>query len=308
MLTSCACLGCASLLQTQQSRAPIPSAVLWGKGRGTTAGRGRNGVHALPLYGWVLWRRTPPFSTGGAAHAVCISGPKPAAAELSHLVSFVWLAAAFPRLVKHVDDGFLAQVTQLYRERIQPGSVVLDLMSSWVSHLPPEVKYEKVIGHGLNAAELARNKQMDSFFVRDLNAEPDGWAMGDQSVDAVVCCVSVQYMQQPERVFAEVYRVLKPGGVFILTFSNRMFYDKAIAAWREGTGYSRCQLVKQYFQAVQGYTDPEVVQQVPLPAGQQQGSGLLQLMPKQLQQFFARTSSDPFYAVLAYRNFKPDYS
>ncbi|KAF6253890.1 S-adenosyl-L-methionine-dependent methyltransferase [Scenedesmus sp. NREL 46B-D3] len=215
---------------------------------------------------------------------------------------------AFPRLVKHVDDGFLAQVTQLYRERIQPGSVVLDLMSSWVSHLPPEVRYEKVVGHGLNAAELARNKQMDSFFVRDLNVEPDGWAMADQSVDAVVCCVSVQYMQQPERVFAEVYRVLKPGGVFILTFSNRMFYDKAISAWRDGTGYGRCQLVKQYFQAVEGYTEPEVVQQVPLPAGQQQGSGLLQLMPKQLQQFFARTSSDPFYAVLAYRNFKPEHS
>jgi hypothetical protein len=62
-------------------------------------------------------------------------------------------------------------------------------MSSWVSHLPPEVKYEKVLGHGLNAAELAKNKQMDSFFVRDLNQEPDGWAMADQSVDAVVCCV-----------------------------------------------------------------------------------------------------------------------
>ncbi|WIA33350.1 hypothetical protein OEZ86_006487 [Tetradesmus obliquus] len=215
---------------------------------------------------------------------------------------------AFPRLVKHVDDGFLAQVTQLYRERIQPGSVVLDLMSSWVSHLPPEVKYEKVLGHGLNAAELAKNKQMDSFFVRDLNAEPDGWALGDQSVDAVVCCVSVQYMQQPERVFAEVYRVLKPGGVFILTFSNRMFYDKAITAWRDGTGYGRCQLVKQYFQAVQGYTEPEVVVQVALPAAQQQGGGLAQLLPKQLQQFFARASNDPFYAVLAYRNFKPDYS
>jgi hypothetical protein len=67
--------------------------------------------------------------------------------------------------------------------------VVLDLMSSWVSHLPPEVKYGKVLGHGLNAAELAKNKQMDSFFVRDLNAEPDGWALADQSVDAVVCCV-----------------------------------------------------------------------------------------------------------------------
>jgi hypothetical protein len=83
---------------------------------------------------------------------------------------------------------------------------------------------------------------------------------------------------------------------------------QAIAAWRDGTGYGGCQLVKQYFQAVQGYTEPEVVLQVPLPEGQQQGSALLQLLPKQVQQFFARTGSDPFYAVLAYRNFKPDYS
>lgn len=69
-------------------------------------------------------------------------------------------------------------------------------------------------------------------------------------------------MQQPERVFAEIYRVLKPGGVCILTFSNRLFYDKAIAAWREGTGYSRCQLVRSYFQAVEGFTEPEVIKEV----------------------------------------------
>jgi SAM-dependent methyltransferase len=73
---------------------------------------------------------------------------------------------------------------------------------------------------------------------------------------------SVQYMQQPEKVFAEIYRVLKPGGVCIVTFSNRLFYDKAIAAWREGTGYSRCQLVRSYFQAVEGFTEPEVIKEV----------------------------------------------
>ena len=40
---------------------------------------------------------------------------------------------------------------------------------------------------------------------------------------------SVQYWQQPERVLAEVYRVLKPGGVVIITFSNRLFYNKVCA-------------------------------------------------------------------------------
>eukprot|EP00775_Hariotina_reticulata_P013533 gene13533-13659_t len=214
---------------------------------------------------------------------------------------------AFPRIVKHVDESFLAQVTQLYRERIKPGGVVLDLMSSWVSHLPPEVKYEKVIGHGMNASELARNKQLDTFFVRDLNAEPDGWSMQDGSVDAVVCCVSVQYMQQAERVFAEIYRVLRPGGVCIITFSNRMFYDKAISAWRDSTGYGRCQLVKQYFQCVEGFTEPEVLLKVDLPASPQQ-QGLLNLLPQPLQQLLNRASNDPFYAVVAYRNFRAEYA
>ncbi|KAG2446475.1 hypothetical protein HYH02_008466 [Chlamydomonas schloesseri] len=212
-----------------------------------------------------------------------------------------------PRLVKHVDDGFLDQVTELYRQRIPEGGAVLDLCSSWVSHLPPEVTYSKVVGHGMNAAELARNPRLDSFFVRNLNTNPDGWAAADQSFDAVVCCVSVQYMQQPEKVFAEVYRVLKPGGVVIVTFSNRLFYTKAIAAWRDASGYARCQLVKQYFQAVAGFTTPEVLTEVPkvagAPAGGTGGGSLPQWL-KPLSRFFERTSSDPFYAVVAYRNFR----
>ncbi|GIL54347.1 hypothetical protein Vafri_9917 [Volvox africanus] len=140
-----------------------------------------------------------------------------------------------PRFVKHVDVDFLDQVTELYRQRIPEGGAVLDLCGSWVSHLPAEVYYSKVVGHGMNAAELARNPRLEAFFVRDLNREPDGWPLVDQSLDAVLCCVSVQYLQQPERVFAEIYRVLKPGGVCIVTFSNRMFYTKA----RSSYGWAR---------------------------------------------------------------------
>lgn len=217
-----------------------------------------------------------------------------------------------PRFVKHVDDGFLAQVTELYRQRIPPGGSVLDLCSSWVSHLPPEVKYSKVVGHGLNAAELARNPLLDTFFVRNLNKDPSGWALPDREFDAVVCCVSVQYWQQPERVLAEVYRVLKPGGLCIITFSNRLFYNKAISAWRDASGYARCQLVKQYFQAVEGFTQPEALTEVKPQAGDGSATrGGPQNLPGFLGGFaklFLRSSSDPFYAVLAYRNFKPESS
>ncbi|KAF8715104.1 hypothetical protein HU200_027658 [Digitaria exilis] len=205
---------------------------------------------------------------------------------------------AFPRLVTHVDDGFIATLTDLYRERLRPGWDVLDLMSSWVSHLPPELKLGRVVGHGLNAQELARNPRLDRFFVKDLNTDQQ-LALEGASFDAVLCTVSVQYLQYPEKVFAEIFRVLKPGGVCIVSFSNRMFYEKAIGAWRDGTAYSRVQLVTQYFQCVEGFTQPEVVRKLP-SAGGSSPSPLDALM-----RLFGVAGSDPFYAVISYRNFKP---
>ncbi|KAK4754867.1 hypothetical protein SAY87_008624 [Trapa incisa] len=168
---------------------------------------------------------------------------------------------SYPRFVTHVDDGFVAALTELYRERLRSEHEVLDLMSSWVSHLPPEVKYRRVVGHGMNAQELARNPRLDYFFVKDLNREQT-LELQSASFDAVLCTVSVQYLQEPEKVFAEVFRVLRPGGLFIVSFSNRLFYEKAISAWRDGTAYSRVQLVVQYFQCIEGFTQPEVIRKL----------------------------------------------
>lgn len=106
---------------------------------------------------------------------------------------------AFPRLVTHVDDGFIATLTDLYRDRLRAGWDVLDLMSSWVSHLPPEVQFRRVVGHGLNAQELARNPRLDYFFVKDLNKEQQ-LELQSGTFDAVLCTVSVQYLQSPEKV------------------------------------------------------------------------------------------------------------
>lgn len=105
----------------------------------------------------------------------------------------------YPRFVTHVDDRFLSTLTNLYRERLRPDSEILDLMSSWVSHLPKEVKYKRVVGHGLNAEELAKNPQLDYFFVKDLNQDQK-LEFESSSFDAVLCTVSVQYLQQPEKV------------------------------------------------------------------------------------------------------------
>ncbi|KAJ7517182.1 hypothetical protein O6H91_21G013400 [Diphasiastrum complanatum] len=236
-------------------------------------------------------------SKSGHIHRLVLSNPGRTKLNPSSDRSFY----AFPRLVKHVDEGFLDNLTSLYRERIPPDAEILDLMSSWVSHLPPEVKYKRVVGHGLNAIELSRNPRLDYFFVKDLNEEQK-LELADCSFDAVLCTVSVQYLEQPERVFSEIYRVLRPGGVCIVSFSNRMFYEKAIAAWRDGSAYSRTQLVVQYFLAVSGFTQPEVVKKLPaadlqIPESNSLISWLLRLLPS--------AGGDPFYAAIAYRNYKP---
>jgi SAM-dependent methyltransferase len=135
-----------------------------------------------------------------------------------------------PRFVTHIDEGAIAAVTGLYRAVFPAGGTVLDLMGSWVSHLPPEVKYAEVIGHGMNEEELQANPRYTRRFRQDLNADPV-LPIPDASVDAAAICVSVQYLQRPVAVFREVRRVLKPGGVFAITFSNRCFPTKAIAIW-----------------------------------------------------------------------------
>lgn len=150
-----------------------------------------------------------------------------------------------PRFVTHIDDAAIAAVTALYRDTIPAGGDVLDLMSSWVSHLPPEVEYRSVVGHGLNAAELARNPRLTRSFVQDLNTNPF-LPLEDASFDAVLCCVSVQYQQRPVEVWREAWRTARPGGRAVLTFSNRCFPSKAIALWGATGDEDHARLVAAY--------------------------------------------------------------
>lgn len=191
-----------------------------------------------------------------------------------------------PRFVTHVDEGFIQQLTDLYAERLQSGGRIFDMMSSWVSHLPRDMSFEWVEGHGMNAEELARNPRLDHYFVQNLN-ENDRLPLEDQSFDAVLNTVSVQYLQYPEAVFAEIHRVLKPGGIAIVSFSNRMFYQKAITAWRDGTERQRVELVKRYFQSVPGFGTPEVIARPSTAPVFLQALGIV--------------GGDPFYAVIAQR-------
>ncbi|NEO59516.1 MAG: class I SAM-dependent methyltransferase, partial [Moorea sp. SIO4G2] len=165
---------------------------------------------------------------------------------------------SFPRFVTHVDEGFIDQLVNLYRERLQPNTRILDLMSSWVSHLPEDMEFAHVEGHGMNGEELVKNPRLNHYFIQDLNQNQQ-LPLPDQDFDAVLIAVSVQYLQYPEKVFAEIHRVLKPGGIAIVSFSNRMFFQKAIQSWRDGSEQSRVELVKTYYQSIPGFSSPEVV-------------------------------------------------
>ncbi len=177
-----------------------------------------------------------------------------------------------PRLVTHIDDAAIAAVGELYEELGLQGRV-LDLMSSWVSHFrtPPA----ELVVLGMNDAELAANDAAAQRVVHDLNATPV-LPFGDDEFDAVTCCASVDYLIRPVEVFTEVARVLRPGGTFLCTFSNRCFPTKAIRGWLMTDDEGHCRIVATYFLA-SGAFDPPVVD-VRIPPGR---------------------GTDPLYAVYA---------
>jgi SAM-dependent methyltransferase len=159
-----------------------------------------------------------------------------------------------PRRVVHIDDGAIAALGRLYSEVLPTGGRLLDLMSSWRSHLPAGSSAREVVGLGLNAAEMADNPQLTSHLVHDVNRDPR-LPLDDASFDGVACAVSIQYVIHPVLVFREVRRVLRRGAPFVVSFSNRCFPTKAVAVWLGSTDEQHLMLVRGYFEAAGGFTD-----------------------------------------------------
>jgi SAM-dependent methyltransferase len=163
------------------------------------------------------------------------------------------------RLVTHIDDEAIAAVGALYDELGIDGDV-LDLMSSWVSHFRSPPRHLRVLG--MNAEELDANAMASERIVHDLNADPR-LPLPDESVDDAVCCVSVDYLTQPIAVFRDVARVLRPGGRFVCTFSNRLFPTKAIRGWLYADDEQHCRIVDEYFRHSGVYADATVARRTP---------------------------------------------
>lgn len=160
-----------------------------------------------------------------------------------------------PRFVTHIDDGAIASLTKYYQEEfsaINKDSLdVLDLCSSWISHFPEEgkngIKYGRVVGVGMNGNELAANKQLTEYVVQDLNEQPIMNQFEDNSFDVICNVVSVDYLTKPRFIFEEMFRILKPGGIALMSFSNRCFPTKAIAMWLQADDIGRLTIVGSYY-------------------------------------------------------------
>lgn len=162
------------------------------------------------------------------------------------------------RFVSHMDSLALSTVEKLIGELIVEDQLrILDLMAGWDSHIPPTLVPSSVVGLGLNENELKVNKTLTEIVIHDLNNDPI-LPFPAKAFDAVVNTVSVDYMTQPVQVFREVGRILKPGGLFLVIFSNRFFPEKVVKVWREASEEERILLVEELFSISEVFDRPAI--------------------------------------------------
>ena len=194
-----------------------------------------------------------------------------------------------PRYVHHLSDSFRTRLTNLYSEYLLKHYIILDLMSSWVSHLPPNIRYKKVIGHGMNQAELSSNERLDSFFVQNLNKKQN-MPIEDSSIDVGLIVAGWQYLQYPEMVSLELSRVIKSDSFLIISFTNRAFWTKAPNIWTYSSEEKRIEYVTDVLTS-NGWRIEKVLKE--------------RTQDKKLFGFYS-SESDPFFSVIA-RNNKSNY-
>ena len=191
------------------------------------------------------------------------------------------------RFVSHLDSLALATVEKLIETLVvEEDPAILDLMAGWDSHIPDDLRVSEVVGVGLNENELKKNKVLTEAVLRDLNKNPR-LPFPDKRFDVVINTVSVDYLTKPEEVFKEVARVLKPGGLFLVIFSNRMFAEKAVKVWRDAGEEERVLLVEDLFKGAGAFEKPSVF----LSKGKPR--------PKSDRYAHLNIPSDPIYAVYA---------
>ena len=175
----------------------------------------------------------------------------------------------FPREAPfdRIDGAAIAAVTNLYREMLPPGGAILDVMSGWVPHLPPEAPYRRVVGIGIDRRALAENPFLDEWRVQDLNGNPF-LPFAANEFDGATICAAIQYLARPAEVIRDIARVLRPGAPLIVTFSNRCLATKAIGCWCLHDETGQLCLVAQHFAAAGKWADIRCLDRTPPGGGQ----------------------------------------
>jgi len=169
-----------------------------------------------------------------------------------------------PRLVQHLDHSARREITGNYGRLLPAGARVLDLMGSWDSHLPDNLALGGLTVLGLNEEELRRNRRAGEIRVHDLNATPE-LPFTDAAFDAVICTASIEYLTRPHAIVAEIRRVLRPGGLVAVAFSNRWFPPKAIRIWTELHEFERLGLVTDLLATNGGFSGLSTLSRRDLP-------------------------------------------
>ena len=190
-----------------------------------------------------------------------------------------------PRYVNHLSFPFRQRLTNLYSEYLYNNYVILDLMSSWVSHLPVNTKFKKVIGHGMNESELTANNRLDSFWIQNLNKNQN-IPLDDSSIDIGLIVAGWQYLQYPENVSLELSRVIKSKSFLIVSFTNRAFWTKAPNIWTQSSEEDRIDYIKSILNDT-GWTVEKIFSE--------------KTYDKKLFSIFT-SESDPFFSIVARNN------
>ena len=185
-----------------------------------------------------------------------------------------------PKFVYHLDANFRKNLSELYEKEIENNSSVLDLMSSWDSYLPKNIKYKKVIGHGLNKEELEKNKALEDYWIQNFNTNQK-IPLDNETIDFCLMVAAWQYLQYPEKIAKEIARILNQNGKFIIAFSNRAFWHKAPNIWTYSNEIERIEYVRNIL-VKNGFYEPTIIKKF-----------------TQENSFLPFLNRDPFYCVIA---------
>ncbi len=185
-----------------------------------------------------------------------------------------------PKFVYHLDSNFRKNLSEVYEKEIKNNSSVLDLMSSWDSYLPKNIKYQKVIGHGLNKEELDRNKALDYYWIQNFNTNQK-ISLEDETIDYCLMVAAWQYLQYPEKIAEEISRILTQNGKFIIAFSNRAFWHKSPNIWTYSNEIERVEYVRNIL-VTNGFCEPNVIRRF-----------------TQENSFLPFLNRDPFYCIIS---------